>query len=526
MAALLEVGVERVAVPMLRPLKGTPPAWHVALNAFGLFLFFFTGVLAAAVIGIRCHAAIRERRTRRDVFAHGWLALAALVAARPLLLAASPRVGVLIELGFAGALLALVMANVSRGRDLGVQLGLPILVAPLLLHSLGILGGLFAWSPDPFDGPMRALEHAGVTALCVAALLTPYCFAPRPFARAVARPVPLVVAMLTASFGAVIARVAYAKVAKVMALALGLQLHPGKADPQLALYLLALATLTWTIVACATAASPARRQIGLGIVFVALGGYAFKWPHQFLLPLLGAALVVDAGRLVREEELAALPLVGEAPPVGDTAWGAYIAVLAQGLRRVSSSVHSLTTRGEGGLVSSLLVGEARGVPIRIRVERIDGSVLALDIVLGAEIDEARSATLSMQSVNRQLGVPPPGPPASPALALGNNAFAVRFTARGDRAALDTLFDEPMRERAEALLEGWLAYWRGGGLRYRVYPGRGAPVDHPMPLPDLAMGRVPSHADRLVALVELLVDIASRAELAPDVPAVEPQELGA
>src|SRR4051794_29203316 len=52
--ALLEVVINRAAVPLLRPETGAPPAWHTLLDYFGLFLFYFTGVLAAIAIAQRC----------------------------------------------------------------------------------------------------------------------------------------------------------------------------------------------------------------------------------------------------------------------------------------------------------------------------------------------------------------------------------------------------------------------------------------------------------------------------------------
>jgi hypothetical protein len=61
----------------------------------------------------------------------------------------------------------------------------------------------------------------------------------------------------------------------------------------------------------------------------------------------------------------------------------------------------------------------------------------------------------------------------------------------------------------ATVDGWIAYWEGESVRYRVYPGRGAPLDHPMPLSDLALGRPSATAERLVTVVELLVELASR-----------------
>ena len=80
--------------------------------------------------------------------------------------------------------------------------------------------------------------------------------------------------------------------------------------------------------------------------------------------------------------------------------------------------------------------------------------------------------------------------------------------RGSSLAFNKVFDEGLRARAIATLDGWLAYWEPEGLRYRVYPGRGAPLDHPIPLSDLALGR-PASAERLVAVFELLVEIAAR-----------------
>jgi len=54
---------------------------------------------------------------------------------------------------------------------------------------------------------------------------------------------------------------------------------------------------------------------------------------SLLLPLFGLILIADAVRSVRDEELAALPIVSETPPIADTAWSAYITLVTQGLRR-------------------------------------------------------------------------------------------------------------------------------------------------------------------------------------------------
>ena len=147
--------------------------------------------------------------------------------------------------------------------------------------------------------------------------------------------------------------------------------------------------------------------------------------------------------------------------------------------------------------------------MRTRIERIDGAVIALDVVLGREIDEGRGATFTLWAIPpRALGVNPAGPPAAPLFKSGDNTFDERFKSRGNRLAFEKLFDEGLRARAVATLDGWVAFWQPESLRYRVYPGRGAPLDHPLPLSDLALGRTAS-PDRLVAIVELLVEIAAR-----------------
>lgn len=523
MIAVLEVVVNRISVPLLRPERGEPPGWHTALDYLGLFLFYFTGVLAALVLATRCIAAVRDHAGVRSRAAHALAAAAGAVAAVPLVASVPAAHSLVLEGAFGLAVVALITSVFGRDRDLGIQVGLPIVGLPLVLHGVTAIGARFVWPESTFEGPGFAVARAGVVALCAAALASPYCFAPRPFARAVTRPVPVVIAMAFAAAGAILARMYYPTVAKVAALGVGVELTPSQADPRLALYMLALATLVWTLSSCAVAESGARRQVGTGLVLVLLGGYGFRWPHHYLLPLVGLVLVVDAVRRVRDEELEALPITTETPAIPDAAWAAYLAAVKQGLARTLDEVHSLTTRGDGGLVSSLIVGETAGLSVRARIERIEGSVLALDVVVGREIDELRGATLTLWAIApRSLGSNPPAPPATPLFRTGDLPFDERFKSRGNAQVFDRLFDDELRNRAVTTLDGWLAVWDAEGLRYRVYPGRGAPLDHPLPLSDLALGRSVTHADRFVAVIDLLVEIARRG--VKPAPTGEPQEL--
>ena len=507
--AVLEVAIDRIAVPLSRPATGVPPTWHVGLDYVGLFLQYFTGTLSVAILLRRSVEAILERRGKRDTIAHIASIGAAILAAVALATRPPAYAVVALEFAFAIAVIAQVAATFARGRDLGVQIGIVAIAVPLLIHTLDVVGTRWLWPETAYDGKIVSIERAGVMALCVAALISPYVFAPRPFARAVTRPGPVVIAMAVAAAGAISARLWYPELARAATLAIGVTLDQDQADPRLAIYLLAFATLTWTLASCALADTEARRQIGAGIVLVVLGGYAFKWTHHYLLPLLGVAMIADAARRVRDEELAGMPIASETPPISDVTWSSYIATVKAGLEKVLGDVHTVTTRGEGGLASTMLVGEKDGLPVRIRIERIDGSVIAFDVVLGREIDESRGATLSLWAIApRGLGVNPSGPPAAPTFKSGDSGFDDRFRCRGSALAFQKLFADTLRARATTTLDGWLAYWEREGMRYRVYPGRGAPLDHPLPLSDLALGR-PAAPDRFVAVIELLVEIAER-----------------
>jgi hypothetical protein len=108
--------------------------------------------------------------------------------------------------------------------------------------------------------------------------------------------------------------------------------------------------------------------------------------------------------------------------------------------------------------------------------------------------------------------PPPPRTRAPALArIGDTPFDRRFRVQGTESDTHRLLDEGLRAAATAVLDGWVAVWFGRGLKFQVCPGRGAPLDHPVPVSELAFRAEsePHGTEKLVAVVNLLGEIAER-----------------
>ena len=180
------------------------------------------------------------RRDQRDLVAHGLLAVTALLAAAPLVVDRCPRPSSY----RAFELRAWPQAR-SRSSRARYGRGSRSRHRRSACRSLAFAGArprVRARSADRFLWPERRSmvpaspsSRIGVATLCLAALASPYCFAPRPFARSVTRPGPIMFAMSIAAIGAVATRFAYPEVAKIGGLAFGVDVGQGP-DPRLALY--------------------------------------------------------------------------------------------------------------------------------------------------------------------------------------------------------------------------------------------------------------------------------------------------
>ncbi len=499
-----------------------PPTWFVALDYVALFLLYFAALLGVIVLAVRAGELVRgwavgSRGDRIDravgAATTGALALAAVFAA--VVDPAPAQAPLHASLGLV-AVHQVVRAWIRRD-DLGATIGITFSAAPLLLYCAASLFSDQLWNEDQLaGGEARAgLGRWGRIALALAAIASPYCLSPRPFARSMTRIAPFAVALGVAGLGAVFLRLQYVATVKGANRVFGLDLRTDAAQDQIALYLLAFATITWTVAACLTAPSPARRRIGVGLALLVLAGWGFAWPLAFVAAGAGIVLLGDGATTVGREERAVFTPV--TPAIDDDTWQGYVGHVVAALRRLTGSdamVSAVSVRGEGDHTSTVIVTERRHLPVKVRIERIARSVVVVDIVCGREIAAGRGATWSV--VTRSPGVlgnggHPDPPPAGTLVKVDDAVFDDRFRCRGDRAAILRLLDDGLRARAAAALDGWMAYWEGRSLRHVVFPGQGAPLDELIPLPALALDHraSPASAERLVTVIELCAEIAAR-----------------
>ena len=516
--ALAELAIYRLLVPALQPVipAGQPvpetPIWRTAIDYLGLFLHYFTGTLAIGILVMRAIKIRNPQGTRwRELLIGATAGGAALACAAGLVIGLDPPIGFLLEAGLLISLVGGLVASIRRGTDWGATIGLVFLLVPFATRFVGVFGAQFLWDEDSDHAAIAAQITAfGVSMVTTAAIASPYCFGPRPFARAVTRFVPVIVAMLVAGACATIARRYYLDAADVAQRGLGIALDRDRVDRQLALYILAFATLAWTLTSCAIADTEPRRRVGLGLALIVIGGYtSVIWAAYYAVIAVGFLVIVDAIPQLRRAEQTE-PITIATPPIEDRIWQEFVTALVAGLRRAGHRVHALTTRGEDDTVSTIVSGDVASRPFRMRIERIAGCVVVIDARFGRDL-LAQPATFTVHARPESLRDPhPEPPPANGAIKLGDVAFETRFRARGDRDELLAALDDGVRARLTALMDGWLALWKGESVRHRIYPGRGAPIDHPIPLSDLAIRRAgPDTADRMIRTVELLADIARR-----------------
>jgi hypothetical protein len=511
---VLELAIFRLAVPtLLPPGSQKPPLWHQGLTWVGLYLFYFATVLAIAVL-IRS-LLIQRGDAHRAIVRHALRAVGAALLAAALYaqLRDGERPTFLLDATFTLAIAVLVIAQLWSRGDLGARVGLVLLATPLLIHFYGPLGSRLTEE----IGLAEKVHIFGQWSMVFAALATPYCFAPRPFTLSVTRIPPLVLAMFVAVIGAIVVNRSYEVGMELASKGLGVDLGPASPTSMLALYIMALAAVTWTLVSCLSAEAPARRLIGAGLGLVLFAGYAFVWPLQYLLGFAGLLVISGASRRVQREERepetihgGASPSAAVAPPIDEETWRRYVEALAAALRsrieadgggEEEAAVSTATVGGDGQLQRTHVVWRGRGGPMRLTVSRAGGAVREIVLLAGAE--PAAGETPSWTLHTRPSGYRAAGEG-------DGDDFDRRFHTRGDDAGA-ALLDGDLREEAVALIDGWIGYWPGRALRFRVSPGAGAPIDHPIPITELAVrgAGAPPRIDAMLRLIELIEAIAVR-----------------
>lgn len=560
-----ELALNRLATRELRPHgEVTPPWWHQVLDHIGLFCQYFASTLAIGIIGYHLWRLWRQRAPYWSVPRWGLI-----VAGVPFLglafisLVSSPgeHVSFGLETAFLLMVIFLVLGQLTRGGDLGVRIGLAFLAVPLIVHYSGPLSMQFLDSDEArFSELPERIQLYGQWTMILAALVSPYCFAPRPFMQSAARLGPFVVATFVGVIGVIILRQHYEVGMRLAYHGLGIDIGPGAPSRFLALYVLALGTMTWTLTACFSADSISRRDIGVGLGLLVVGGYGFTWPLQYLVGLVGLVTIGEATTRVVHEEQADEEVKGfHAPPIADSVWQRYVSELAAALRggagdtapdaqrdaampdtadaspdavsETSTDTKDtneqalpapggepvvVTVKEDGERSVTRLVTRRHDVPVTIQVERQHEAIVTIEVVCGAMSEPGKEPDWTLYARPEGiLGIGShPEPPASsaPFRRIDDEPFEQRFRLRDAGGLTEKLLDEGMRARATALVDGWVAFWSGHGLCYRVHPGHGAPLDHPIPITGLAFrgASASPSVERFVSLLDLLAGMASRA----------------
>jgi hypothetical protein len=522
LVSIAELSINRLAVVALRPPADTPPpTWHAVLDYVGLFLLYFATALAVGMLVAWGVARLRRglegslAQHARGVLDAALIFVFVAVAVVCVVTTPNDTLSFALETLFAVAVIPVVVRGVLASSDLGASIGLVLVASPLLVHYYGVAIGHELFEHDLAHAAEladRVQHYYGVIAVCVAALASPYCFAPRPLARSLPRPAPLVVSLIVIGLGAVLVRQHYSVAIMVARQGAGIDLGAGVPSGQMALYLLALATIAWTLTACGLSEIESRRDVGVGLGLLVLGGYGFAWPLSFLLGIAGLVTVADAMPRLGPEEGGAGP---RTPPIDDDTWQAYTSAVRAALRDGDHDVSAVTSRGDG-IQTTVIATDRGGAGVAVRLEREAGALRTIEVTCGAPVtgDGSPTLTVTARGEGWMAGRHPEPPAASPVIRTGDGGFDRRFRCRGDGRVLYELFDDGLRSRAAAVLDGWLAYWTGQALVWRLHPGLGASIDHPVPVGDLARRRAgDGAAERLASVVELIAAIAARGEVA-------------
>jgi hypothetical protein len=539
--ASAELAVNRLAVPTLQPHGHAPPLWHEVLSYAGLFLLYFASTLAVGVLLAKLWHLVRgpERAVgARAIPAWGVVAVGvAFIALAIVNIAHDPgeKMSFAFDSAFTLLLLMLVVHLALAPGDLWTRLGVVALCVPLVIHYYAPFRLMFIDSAEARWGdlPLTMQDWGKWTTVATANLL-PYLFIPKPPYSAILRPAPLAVAAFVTVVGAVILRQHFEVGMELASKGMGIEISAGEPTSHIALYVIALGALAWTVVACVSAPALARRDIGVGLGLVVIGGYGFDWPLQYLCSAAGLFTIGEAARAVRAQELALARAPAarsfRPPPIAADSWQRWITALVDALRELGPGAKpsSVTVGGDGPVQTTHVLVNRHDVSVQLRVQRVRDGVECIDVICGRPPPAGTAPAWTLYARPQRFGSPGHDePPACSGAATrtGDAAFDERFRVRDRGEITARLLDDDLRARATALVDGWIACWPDVALEYRVYPGRGAPLDSPIAITQLAFrGDQPAPVERTVRLLELLAEMAARGGLTSAADR-EPEQLG-
>jgi hypothetical protein len=510
----VELTLNRILTEELRPTDDAGGLAYRVLDSIALFSFYLVSALALFALAAALVRIVRRGRffppLRYFIVVTGAGILA--YAALGMIWDPSERTSLLLQICFGTFVLSHAIAALFSRGQLGVRIGLVVFAIPLVVHVAALIGLRSVDEAVLYSDFPETMSALGLWAVIVAASLAPYCFGARPFGHAVTRRIPLIMGVFVGLVGAFIIRQDFATALRLAGNGLGIELSAGMSAQKLSLAFLALGAITWTIFSCLTSDSASRRQIGLGISLIILAGYGFQWPMMYLLGAVGLLSIGESAATVSEEESATDNNIGfQLPPVDDEVWSAYLKHVSKQLSELGATgIESMASRDDDDHVFSHLVADLESTSIKVSVERHEGAIRRIDILIGEE-PAATAPNWTLRSVvEGKLKHPAPPTCEAPVYETGHASFDRRFLIHDDHSGALTngMFDDTNRERAAELLDGWLCYWLIGSLQMRIYPGLGAPLDHPVPISELAFRgtSTPHDAQRIGELISLLVQL--------------------
>ncbi len=439
---------------------------------------------------------------------------------------AAPSAGVtfLLEASVVVAILTVVAAQLTRKGDVGARIGLLFLALPLLIHFYVPFLERFVREDIMFTGLSDQMESAGFWLVLFSALSMPYCFGARPFFLRAARIGPVAAGLAVGVCGALLVRTDYVKGLELAQNGFGISVAPAAPSSLVALSLLALSAVAWTLTSCLTVASKHRRLIGVGIGLVVVGGYGFAWPLQYLVGLAGLLAISRGATRVQTEERAGFVATRlSVPPIKDEHWQPYIDSLLEDLRDADASDSkqgsTVTIRGAAGQQRTHFVYHRDEIAVTVTVERVAGVIRGLDVRFASagpdhdpDAEEQGAPEWTLHSFQEsQMGIVHPAPPEcrGEERSVDDAAFSDRFRVCDSGGWTGALLDDALRKRMVSDIHGWIACWADGTLRFQVYPARGAPLDSPIPISALSFQSGDESNDSMLSLLDLLLVLARR-----------------